>query len=123
MIMKKVLMLLVCTLSVGLFHSCSEDLGESGIEIPEFNLKDLTPTDLYIYKNYTKPYNVEVIYRWKDSETDVAKNLVPPEEEKVEPFLEILKTVWIDTETNIMDRKCKLQSRRNGDARYCRGRA
>ena len=30
--MKKVLMLLVCTLSVGLFHSCSEDLGESGIE-------------------------------------------------------------------------------------------
>ena len=89
--MKKVLMLLVCALSVGLFHSCSEDLGESGIEIPEFNLKDLTPTDLYIYKNYTKPYNVEVIYRWKDSETDVAKNLVPPEEEKVEPFLEILK--------------------------------
>ena len=50
MIMKRVLLLLVCALSVGLFHSCSEDLGESGIEIPEFNLKDLTPTDLYIYK-------------------------------------------------------------------------
>ena len=26
--MKRVLLLLVCALSVGLFHSCSEDLGE-----------------------------------------------------------------------------------------------
>ena len=52
MIMKRVLLLLVCALSMGLFHSCSEDLGESGIEIPEFNLKDLSPTDLYIYKLY-----------------------------------------------------------------------
>lgn len=94
--MKRVLLILVCALSMGLFYSCSEDLGVSGIDVPEFNQKELSPTDLYIYKNYTKPYNVEVIYRWKDSETDVAKNLVPPEEDKVEPFLEILKTVWVD---------------------------
>ena len=55
MIMKRVLLLLVCALSMGLFHSCSEDLGESGIEIPEFNLKDLSPTDCISIKIIRNP--------------------------------------------------------------------
>jgi substrate import-associated zinc metallohydrolase lipoprotein len=51
--------------------------------------------DTWITENLTKPYNIEVIYKWDDEETDLSKNLVPPEKDKVIPFLEVLKELWL----------------------------
>ena len=48
------------------------------------------------------PYNVEVVYRWNQgdvSSDDMRKNLVPPRESQVEPFLEMIEKVWMDTYT------------------------
>lgn len=79
-----------------------EDLGSSNITIPEFNYEELSATDKYIYDNYTVPFNVEVIYKWNQGDAtqdDMIKNLVPPKESQVVPFLTMIKKVWIDTYT------------------------
>lgn len=51
--------------------------------------------DTWIDENMTKPYNIEVIYKWDDEETDLSKNLVPPEQAKVIPFLKVLQELWL----------------------------
>ena len=79
-----------------------EDLGGSNIHVPEFDYNALSETDKYIYDHYTVPYNVEVVYRWNQgdvSSDDMRKNLVPPRESQVEPFLEMIEKVWMDTYT------------------------
>lgn len=76
---------------------CSGDtLSDSWIEIPEGN-GVVSETDSYISENFSLPYNMEVIYRWNDNENDASKNLVPPTEDKVIPFLKAVKKIWIDS--------------------------
>ena len=82
-----------------------EDLGASDIHVPEFDYASLSETDKYIYDNYTVPYNVAVVYRWNQgdmSSDDMRKNLVPPREDQVKPFLDMIKQVWVDTYTEEM---------------------
>ena len=55
----------------------------------------LNATDLWIRTNYTEPYNVEVLYKWNDGEATPGKNLVPPKEELVIPFMQMLDSVFI----------------------------
>lgn len=79
--------------------SCSEDkLGSSVITIPE---EPTSPIDTWIRGEITNPHNVEILYKWKDVETDLGKNLVPPREDVVLPFLEVIKKVWIDVYVEI----------------------
>lgn len=52
--------------------------------------------DHYVYDNFTKPYNIDVLYRWNASEVSFATNLVPPYEDKVIPVMEMVKKGWID---------------------------
>ncbi|MDR0866059.1 MAG: putative zinc-binding metallopeptidase [Candidatus Symbiothrix sp.] len=82
----------VCVLLA--FIACDNDkLGPSIIDIPEVSN---TPTDRYIYDNLTVPYNIDVKYKWDYSESDLSKNLVPPREEYVIPFLDAVIQVWIN---------------------------
>src|SRR4051812_2447716 len=55
------------------------------------------PIDKWIYDSLTVPYNIAVKYKWDQSEIDLDKTLVPPEEEKVIPLLSAIKKVWINT--------------------------
>ncbi|WP_282016438.1 zinc-binding metallopeptidase [Marinifilum flexuosum] len=87
----------ICFLMLGvlLFSSCDsdEDLGESLIDT---STPELNETDQWIRENFTIPYNIEVKYRFDDAEVDNGKVLTPAKLEKVRPFLEAMKTVWID---------------------------
>jgi substrate import-associated zinc metallohydrolase lipoprotein len=81
------------------FIACDEDkLGPSIIEIPQEITEDpnAAKTDVYIYENFIKPYNVNVKYKWDYTETDLSKNLVPPREEFVIPFLNAVIRAWIN---------------------------
>ena len=74
--------------------SCSEDsLRDSIIDDPV-----VTPSEVdnWISEHMTSSYNIEVVYKWNDGITDLSKNLVPPEEDKVVSFLNVLKVLWID---------------------------
>ena len=78
-----------------LFAACSEEDFEPSI-FSTTTEEGMTELDQWIYENYTKPYNIEILYRWDDFESDPNYNLVPPYEDRVEPFLRVLKKVWIE---------------------------
>ncbi|MCT4614422.1 MAG: putative zinc-binding metallopeptidase [Marinifilaceae bacterium] len=91
--MKKLLFILSIII---LFASCDnsdDDLGNSLIILESQEKSEL---DKWIYENLTQPYNIEVKYTWDDSELDDSKTLIPPSQEKVKPFLEAVKQIWID---------------------------
>jgi substrate import-associated zinc metallohydrolase lipoprotein len=90
--MKKIFYLLIFVLV--LFAGCDEedDLGPSIIDTSTPKLSEL---DTWIRENYTTPYNVEIKYKWDDTELENDKILVPPAGDKVKPFLEAMLKVWV----------------------------
>lgn len=60
------------------------------------------PLDDYIYTNFVKPYNIDVLYRWNPSEVSYSNNLVPAKEEKVIPVMEMIKKAWIEPYTAVV---------------------
>ena len=78
-----------------MFAACSEEDFEPTI-LSTTTEEGMTELDRWIYENYTKPYNIEILYRWEDFESDPNYNLVPPYEDRVEPFLRVLRKVWIE---------------------------
>ena len=74
--------------------SCQEkeDFEDSIFDVED---EELSATGQWIYDNYVTPYNIEVLYEWKGQETDLTKNLTPPKEETVVPFLMVMHYVWI----------------------------
>lgn len=95
---------LVLGLSSLFFTACDEDeINGSIIEMPESDMWDTTEIGRYIYENFTKPYNIRVVYRWEDGRQDMGKNLTPVKEEKMKPFLSMLKTVWMDPYVEFLD--------------------
>ena len=92
--MNKLYLLLL--ISVAMFGCSKDEITDSLIDIPEEN-KVLSATDQFIKDNFSTPYNMEVVYRWNDNENDASKNLVPPSEDKVIPFLKAVKKIWINS--------------------------
>ncbi|MCZ4693749.1 hypothetical protein DWB61_09955 [Ancylomarina euxinus] len=95
--MKKILFLFF-SIAI-LFTSCTkeDDLGKSLIDTSTPELNDV---DEWIRENYTYPFNVEVKYRWDNSEVDNSKILTPPAKADVIPFLDKMKNIWIDPYVN-----------------------
>lgn len=93
--MKKYLIYLFIAGLLFLFTACSDD------DKFEDTIFDVTPVtlsglDLWIMDSLTVPHNIEVIYKWKDIETDLGRNLSPPEEEKAEAFARVIKKIWTE---------------------------
>lgn len=79
-----------------LFVACDDEISGTVVDMPEHIEWDTTDIGKYVHKNFTEPYNIRVIYRWEDGRHDMSKYLVPVKEEKVIPFLEMLKRVWME---------------------------
>lgn len=93
---------LMLGLSSFFFVSCDDDdISGSVVDMPVTDMWDTTAIGKYIYENYTLPFNIRVIYRWEDNRQDMGKYLVPAKEEKIVPFLSMLKRVWMDPYVNI----------------------
>lgn len=88
-----ILALLFCT------TACSED--DLGPSIFDTSGDDLTELDLWMQNNFVKPYNIEVLYKWKDIESDMTANLTPPTEENAKGFAGTLKRIWCEPYVNI----------------------
>lgn len=78
------------------FSACSEEekLGES---ILDTNTPELTELDQWIREEFTSPYNIEVIYKWSEFEFDIERYLHPADLKSVQPSLEVVKHIWIDS--------------------------
>ncbi len=55
-----------------------------------------TELDYWIYDNFTKPYNMSVEYRWSFHDLDYTRTMVPVDESKVKPIMQMVKSVWLD---------------------------
>lgn len=55
-----------------------------------------TELDNWLLETFTKPYNIEVKYRWDATESDLSYTMVPPSLDKVRPIMEVVKQAWID---------------------------
>lgn len=97
--MKKIKILLVL-LSVVCFAACTKDDDLSDLQdIPGLggDTWQKTALDKWLYDSLVVPYNIEAKYKWDQFEFDLNKTLVPPMEWMVQPALESIKKVWIDT--------------------------
>ncbi len=76
--------------------SCAHEdqVGES-----QLNFEQPTKTELdnWITINYLNPYNINVQYKWNQNTVDNSRYLFPPSINKVQPALEIVQTIWLDS--------------------------
>lgn len=87
--------ILICALvlSQAAWTGCKDDKFEKTIfdDEPE----QLNEVGQWVYDNWVVPYNMEILYRWRDNETDLRLNLTPPRQDTVIPFLRMMHTGFI----------------------------
>ncbi|OXA78967.1 substrate import-associated zinc metallohydrolase lipoprotein [Flavobacterium aquidurense] len=76
--------------------SCAheEQPGESQLD---YTQPTKTALDNWITVNYLNPYNINVQYKWNQNTVDNNRFLFPPLIEKVQPALEIVQKIWLDS--------------------------
>ncbi len=93
--------LCLLVLLAGVFVSCSdEELSDQSIfpTTPETNPDAF---EQWLLENFTYPYNVEVLYRLKDTEIDHAYTLTPADSAKCAKLAIIVKYLWFDAYAEI----------------------
>ena len=96
--MKKIYIAAVLALSLAACNN-KETLNPESVIQPRVTAQ--TALDTYIYNNFQKPYNISVTYNYIDADFEMGKYFYPPTEAKVQPMLEIVKKVWIDSYTQV----------------------
>lgn len=93
--MKRIYILLLISSVLFSFYSCDkeEELRDESVVVYEGTYQN--ELDQWIYENLTKPYNVEVKYKWDDSEIMNKFHVTPPKMEKAKEFLEAYLNLWI----------------------------
>lgn len=61
-----------------------------------------TAIDNWLYDSLVKPHNIQVKYKWDQSEFDVSKTLVPPDESKIVPIWSMLRQAWIQPYIDVL---------------------
>nr|WP_315200490.1 substrate import-associated zinc metallohydrolase lipoprotein [uncultured Flavobacterium sp.] len=86
----------VLFLTLAALASCSNDdqVGESQLD---FNQPVKTALDNWIGINYLTPYNINVQYKWNQNTVDNSRYLFPPLVSSVQPALEIVQKIWLDS--------------------------
>jgi substrate import-associated zinc metallohydrolase lipoprotein len=93
MIQKKIYLWIACIALASLaLVACSED--KLGPSVLDTTPPARTALDNWILEQFTKPHNIEIIYRWDYTESDLSRSLTPAREENVEGFVRVLKRIW-----------------------------
>lgn len=81
-----------------LFFSCSEEDFVPNANIVGLGGDDVVQTEVddWIYENLIQTYNIDVKYKWDQSELDLNRTLVPIKEDLVVPVMRMIKKVWIN---------------------------
>lgn len=84
-----------------LFSACEKEDSLSGTSVLDTTPEDKTTLDLWLDEEFLDTYNINVIYRWDPYKSDLERYLTPPSVEKVQPALEVVKKIWLDTYSDI----------------------
>lgn len=105
MIRKRLSYLLLGVVAI-CFTGCKDDSKVPDLDFSRYE-KALasanTETDTWIEENLRKPYNIQVIWRYTDIETDMGYNVIPPQERHVRPFLQTLNDVFIKSYVDVYE--------------------
>ncbi len=94
--MKKILLLLICTLSLSACYQEEViDIDQRVVEPPADTI------DQYIQKNFIDQYGVAVRYKYVDRYVDPTKRVAPPSREVVQPMLDFLLSYWAGPFINV----------------------
>ena len=93
--MKKIGKYIVLLFLFAAIGSCSED--ELGPSVIKDDTATLSAIDNWLNDNFTKPYNIRIIYKIKDIETDTDFNTVPAKPENSWALAKVIKYLWAET--------------------------
>lgn len=83
-----------------LLASCSHEDQPTESRL-DFSVPTKTDLDKWISTNFLDLYNINVYYEWDQNTVDNTRYLFPPKVEKVQPAMEVVKKIWIDSYTTI----------------------
>lgn len=63
----------------------------------DYSIPVKTDLDKWIGTNFLTPYNINVYYMWNQNLVDNNRYLYPPDVTKVQPAMEVVKKIWIDS--------------------------
>ncbi|MNK59054.1 hypothetical protein D3C87_781530 [compost metagenome] len=63
----------------------------------DYNQPIKTDLDNWIDSNYLVPYNINAQYKWNQNTVDNTRYLFPPTITKVQPALEVVKQIWLNS--------------------------
>lgn len=85
----------LCLLIITLV-SCSHEDQPTESQL-DYTQPTKTVLDNWITTNYLNPYNINVQYKWNQNTVDNNRFLFPPTVEKVQPALEIVQQIWLNS--------------------------
>lgn len=93
--MKRTAYLILAFAAAVAFAGCQSDdpTGESIFIDPT---EEPSSFDVWLKENYVDPYNIRVMYRLEDVETDFAYNVVPADIKKAKQLMLLMKHLWIE---------------------------
>lgn len=99
---------IICLLWASIFTSCSnnDDLGPSIFDSTEETLDPTSYTykfDLFLQKEFLKPYNLQFAYKMQDISVDKDYNLVPASFENSKKLAVLVKYLWFDVYKKVAD--------------------
>lgn len=93
--MKKVIYLALLIMSMSLV-ACSDDDKISSTTIFPTTPPQRDAFDIWLQKNYTATYNIDVKYKMEDIESDMTYQLVPADSSKSAKIAILIKYLWFD---------------------------
>lgn len=93
--MKKVIYLALLIMTMGLV-ACSEDDKISSTTFFPTTPPERDAFDIWLQKNYTATYNIDVKYKMEDIESDMTYQLVPADSSKSAKIAILIKYLWFD---------------------------
>ncbi|CAM3979858.1 putative zinc-binding metallopeptidase [Flavobacterium sinopsychrotolerans] len=86
--------------AIVLLGACSgeEALKESQLDV---SIPAMSTLDKWIETNYVNTYNIKVQYKWNQNVVDNNRFLYPPIQGQVQPALEIVQKIWLESYSTI----------------------
>lgn len=83
-----------------LFVACAHEDQPKESQL-DYSQPNKTVLDKWLDAGFLDPYNIKVYYEWNQNLVDNTRYLFPPTVDKVQPAMEIVKTIWIDSYSKI----------------------
>ncbi|WP_426485147.1 substrate import-associated zinc metallohydrolase lipoprotein [Flavobacterium sp. 2] len=92
--------ILVLALTSVLLYSCEHEEQPKESQL-DYTSPVQTNLDKWITANYLNPYNINVQYKWNQNTVDNSRYLFPPTIDRVQPALEIVQKIWLNSYATI----------------------